>query len=175
MSIDFYVAVITFIIIVVYFLFQISSIVPNFINQIEEQRLMSEAYQVSEILVNDIGQPKNWDTLIGNVGQISRIGLSDQNTNKTNLIATNKVDALRYMCLGQKGYMDVKHRLGMNELNFSVFVVNRQTGSIDTCAGEDADETTGLPRIKGFTATVTRILAFNDGTYGDLKVQVWES
>jgi hypothetical protein len=175
MSVDFYVALVVFIVIVVYFLFQISTIVPTFINQIEEQRMMSEAYQVSEILLNDIGQPKNWDTLP--IGQISRFGMSDHNANKTNLIAISKANSLNFLCLGEQGYKDVKHRMGMREFNFSVFVTNRQTGSIEvTCFNpSEIEVSTGLPKRKGFTATANRILAFNDGTYGDMKVQVWKS
>ena len=51
-SIDYYVSLIIFIFFVVYFLFQITNLVPVFIGQMEEQRMRSETYQISELLIN---------------------------------------------------------------------------------------------------------------------------
>ena len=52
-SIDYIIAIVIFIFFVIYFLFEITNIVPKFIGQIEEQEIRSKAYQISEILIND--------------------------------------------------------------------------------------------------------------------------
>ncbi len=166
-SIDYYVALIIFIFFVVYFLFQISNLVPQFIGQMEEQRMRSEAYQLSELLVNDIGRPSNWNALVpSSTGQIERVGLSDQSRNKTNLVSAAKVAALNSLCASQ-GQQFLRTKL-VTDLQFSVFVVDRTDGSTDV----DCEPVT--PNLRGFSVTTRRVVAFNDGRFGELTIQVWK-
>lgn len=164
-SIDYYVALIIFIFFVVYLLFQISNLVPNFVGQLEEQRIRSETYQMSELLSNDAGSPANWETLAP--GQINRIGLSDQNRNKTNLLSVAKIAALNTLCANQ-GQQFLRSKLA-TDLQFSVFVIDRTDGSTDlVCQPEN-------PSLRGFAVTTKRVVAFDDGRFGELTLQVWKT
>lgn len=164
-SIDYYVALIIFIFFVVYLLFQISNLVPNFIGQLEEQRIRSETYQMSELLLNDAGSPANWNTLAP--GQINRIGLSDQNRNKTNLLSVAKIAALNALCADQ-GQQFLRSKLA-TDLQFSVFVIDRTDGSTDLIC-QPAN-----PSLRGFAVTTKRVVAFDDGRFGELTLQVWKT
>lgn len=165
-SIDYYVALIIFIFFVVYFLFQVSNLVPTFVGQMEEQRMRSEAYQMSELLVNDPGSPTNWPTLVpDNIDQIARIGLNG-NQNKTNLVGLAKLSALGSLCSSQ-GQQFLRNKIA-TDLQFSVFVVDRTDGSTEL----DCSPTN--PNLRGFSVTTRRVVAFPDGRFGELTIQVWK-
>jgi len=165
-SIDYYVALIIFIFFVVYFLFQTTNLVPVFVNQMEEQRMRSETYQMSELLVNHAGVPANWDLLLpNNIGQIQRIGLLDQTTNKTNRISVAKVASLDFICDTQ-GQQFLRSRM-MTDLEFSVIIVDRTDGSTEL------DCVSNTTNSRGFLVTTRRVVALDDGRYGELTMQVW--
>lgn len=169
-SIDYYIALIIFIFFVVYFLFRVSNLVPDFIGRMEEQRMRSEVYQFSELLANDFGNPPNWETL--SPGSIKRIGLSDQSRNKTNLLSVAKVAALNSLCASQ-GQSFLKSKI-VTDLEFSVFLIDRTDSSVDlSCSGPDTNATTGEPLSRSFTVTTKRVVALNDGRFGELAVQMW--
>lgn len=165
-SIDYYISLIIFIFFVVYFLFQTSTLVPIFIGQMEEHRIRAESFQLSELLVNDIGSPSNWNTLVPNqTDQIARIGLSDQSKSKTNLVSSSKVSALNTICSISDGQELLRSKLD-TDLQLTVFVIDRTDDSIDVnCEPE-------LPS-KGFLATTKRVIAFDDGRFGELAIRVW--
>lgn len=173
-SIDYYVSLIIFIFFVVYFLYQMSNLVPAFNSQLEDQRVRSEAYQMSELLVNDAGSPANWNALVPNgTANISRIGLLDQSANETNLVSTAKMAALNSLCASQ-GQQLVRSLMG-TDLEFSVFVVDRTNGTVDvSCTGPDANSTTGQPLRRAVSVTQKRTFAFSDSHFGDMTMQVWK-
>jgi hypothetical protein len=59
-SVDFYIALITFVLLISYISFQVLTFSPLYTKEINTQRLRAEAFQISEILVNDFGEPKDW-------------------------------------------------------------------------------------------------------------------
>lgn len=171
-SIDYYAAVIVFIIIVTYFVFQIANIVPRYVSQIEADRMRSESYQVSEILVNDAGHPDNWETLVGSPEQIQRIGFSNVAADATNVVSLQKVLALQTLCSSQ-GHEFVRNVID-TEFQISILVVNRENDVTQaTCLGP-ATDSSGKPFGRGFVATTSRTFAFGDGDVGELTVQVWK-
>jgi hypothetical protein len=127
--------------------------------EVEKEDLRSKAYQLSEILVNDPGEPENWDT----AGSIKRIGLNDETYNKNNLISLGKVTALESRC---GNYDEVKNLLGLDK-SFSIIVFNisqstgdRLTPPLCSCVSPDLIKTS-------INTTVRRITAlYNDNNGG---------
>lgn len=172
-SIDYYAAVIIFVIIVVYFVFQIMNIVPRFISQMEHERMRSESYQISEILVNDAGLPIDWNNLVlSNPSAIQRIGFSDQTSSMTNVMSSAKADALNTLCSTQ-GQEFVRSKLN-TEFQFSLVVLNRDTDmTVINCLGPSTD-VDGRPTTRGFVATTTRVFSFANGEIGHMTLEVWK-
>jgi len=162
-SIEYFVSLIIFIFFVVYFLFQMSNLVPEFIGEMEVQRIRSEAYQMSEILVNHPGVPANWNSLP--YSQISVFGLSNHVLNKTNLISAPKIGALSSIC-SSMGQQALRSKMD-TDLEFSALIVNRVNGSLMLDCSAPRNNT------RGFSVTVRRTVAFDSGGYGDLTLQVW--
>jgi len=61
-SYEYYFSLVLFVIFVLYVVFYVISTVPSYTREIKSQLLMSEAYQISELLVNDPGEPYSWAT-----------------------------------------------------------------------------------------------------------------
>lgn len=163
LSIEYFVAMIIFIFFVVYFLFQMSNLVPEFTGEMEGQRIRSEAYQMSEILINSPGIPANWNTLP--YSQTVLFGLSNQTLNKTNLLSSAKMASIGSTC-ASLGQQSIRSKM-YTDLEMSMLIVDRTDGSprLDCSAPRN--------NTRGFSVTVRRIVAFDDGRFGDLTLQVW--
>ena len=163
LSIEYFVAMIIFIFFVVYFLFQISNLVPEFTGEMEVQRIRSEAYQISEIIINSPGMPTNWNTLP--YQQTVLFGLSNQTFNKTNLLSSSKMASMGSTCasLGQQA---IRSKL-YTDLEMSMLIVDRTDGTPRLDCSAPRNDT------RGFSVTVKRIVAFDDGRFGDLTLQMW--
>jgi hypothetical protein len=111
-----------FIGLIVYVYFAYAENIPNYIQEVEKEDLRSKAYQISEVLINDNGHPINWDHLADN--QVLRIGLSDETSNKTNLISLDKVNKLEIMCGNTDSeFQKVQNKLAMDK-PFIIYVFN---------------------------------------------------
>lgn len=101
-----------------------------FLLEVEKEEKYSEAFQISELLINDLGEPSNWNNL--NLNQIKRIGLSE-NLDKQNYLSREKINSLSNICLN---YNDAKRLIGA-EKNFHLFVFsidnNGNRDNILTC------------------------------------------
>jgi hypothetical protein len=161
LTFDVFIALFIFIGIVVYLFFQILTITPSYLNEINKERLKSEAYQISEILINDPGEPINWDAL--GINQIKRIGLSDSNQNKTNLVSLSKTQKLNETC---SNYNLVKSKLGISD-DFSIVIVKKLTNTVIVNCTSTSTKS-GRTKI-----VVKRLFAFDDSTVGELKLKVW--
>ncbi len=163
MSIDYIIAIVIFFFFVVYFLWQVTNVIPRYLQQIEEQRIRSEAYQISELILNDAGQPNNWDQLA--YSQIVRIGLSDHNIQKTNVINAAKAAALNTFCSTQ-GQQALRTMM-RTDLQFSIFLVDRGDGTTYvTCSPASTVN-------RGFSATIKRVTAMDNNRFAELTVQTW--
>ena len=50
---------------VAYLFFRLLSYMPAYLNELRGEKLRSEAYQLSEFLINDLGEPLSWASLVG--------------------------------------------------------------------------------------------------------------
>jgi hypothetical protein len=166
-SIDYYVALIIFILLTTYISFQVLAFSPLYTKEINSQRLKSEAFQISEILINDAGQPVNWENVDEN--SIKRIGLSNESLNYTNFLSTKKILTLASLIgnpCSQLGYEKIKSWLGIQD-SFSFSLINKTSGTtILSCSPEQ--------RVaRELVANISRVVAFDSGDYGILNLEVW--
>jgi hypothetical protein len=160
-TIDFYIALITFVVFTTYIAFQVFSYTPPYLMEIESQKLRSEIFQISEILINDAGEPANWS----NINDIKRLGLSNETLNYTNYLSTTKIhqigicDDAKYEKV--KGLLDIKN-------DFTLILTNVTSGDIlINC-------TLNQTVFKKIAASISRIVAIDSGDYGELTLEVWE-
>jgi hypothetical protein len=161
LTIQYLASFIFFIGIVVLIYLSYSANIPRFVEEVNKENTRSKAYQLSEILINDPGQPMNWNNLPKN--QIKRIGLSDHTTNKTNLILKSKIDKFHdFDCY--TNFKEVQDRLALNR-SFSIFIFNiTENGNRDllfNCSSPVFPKTV-------INATVKRITALNN--YGNIEL-----
>ncbi len=149
-----------FITFVAYFFFQFLNLRPVYLREVKNERIRSEAYQISELLINDPGYPVNWNL---NPALTQRTGLSDQNVNKTNFLSSNKIDVFNSQC--GTDYNKVKKWIG-SDYDFSIFLTDKSTGILRiSCYPSKVI-------AKGINVTVRRVVAF-DSSYGELILQMW--
>ena len=148
-----------FIAFVVYFFFQFFSLRPVYLNEVKNEMLRSEAYQISELLVNDPGYPVNWNA---NPSLTQRAGLSDETANKANLLSPAKISAFNSQC---SDYYKIKKWIGTED-DFSIFLTDKSTGTLEiSCYNKTIVS-------QGINVTVRRVVAFGS-SYGELILQMW--
>ena len=129
LSADFFISLTLFILLTSYFLVRVLDIMPSFLHEEKMQSLRGTAYAISELLINDAGEPKNWQTL--QLSQIKRIGLMDEEENLTNFVSLDKINRLNAICNSPNntvGYPKIKELLGIDEdVNVSVVIKNLNT------------------------------------------------
>ena len=158
LTIQYLASFIFFIGLVIYVYFAYSANIPQFIEEVDKEDVRSKAYQLSEVLINDPGQPMNWNS--ASLGSIKRIGFSDQNTNKTNLISYDKLDKFKEEfgdCTALSNFTKVQNRLALSKF-FSFYVFNI------TDDGERQILARCVPPVfpkTAINATVKRITAWN--------------
>lgn len=151
LTVEYLASFITFIGLIIFIYFTYSGNIPGFIEEVKKEDVRSKAYQLSEMLVNDPGKPVDWDPT-----NVKRIGLSDENYNKTNLISLDKVQELENQC---GDFDNVKKLLGLNK-SFSIYVFN-----ITEPYGnrEELSKCTSPELIKtAINTTVRRVTALNN-------------
>ena len=157
LTMEYYASLIVFVLFIGYFFVRLSQISPQFITELKNERLRSESYQISEILVNDPGHPIGWTQ----VADAKRIGLSS-NLNKTNLLSKAKIYNLNTSC--GSNYDGVRNLLG-TEYQFSIEIKN-STNTLLNC-------TPPSPIGKLKKTSITRIISFDSGEFGELIFEVW--
>jgi len=160
--VEFLTSMVIFITFVGYFSLQVLIFIPSYIDNIKGERLRSEAFQVSELLINDPGQPLDWDV---NFANATRIGLLDQTENKTNLLSGSKISTFNSTC--QLSYSSVKNLMGIDN-DFSLILIS----------GSETKISCNPPVIttRQIQVTIRRVIAFNEGgtiKYGELILQMW--
>ena len=158
LSIEYYVSLIIFILFVSYLFFQLITLSPQFNRELENERLRSESYQISELLVNDPGEPIDWP-----IKTVKRLGLSS-NLNKTNLLSEAKISAFQLKC--DSDYEDVKKLIG-TEYYFSINLTNIDSNEKLIECGPP------IPVIKQMKVSMTRIVALDSNNVCNLTLQLW--
>lgn len=160
LTIEYLISFVLFIGLISYVYIMYSSNIPNFIEEVEKEDARAKAYQLSEILINDPGEPINWDT-----GNVKRIGLSDENFNKTNLVSTLKIGRLKDLCTN---YEEMLRKLGIDEpVSIFIFKIDEQTGE-RTLFLDDFNCQPPTIKVTQIKSKVSRITAYTDD--GDVKM-----
>lgn len=163
-SVDYYVAIVVFIFFVVYLFFQLMKTIPTYLSEVNTQILKSEAYQISELLMNDFGEPQDWYNKLDSMDLIKRIGLSDELQKKTNLLSLQKINSLNTVCNSENGYNRVKSWIN-TEYNFLITLTDKITNQVLlSCSSEQEPAKTKID--------VRRFVAF-ENSYGELILQLW--
>ncbi len=171
-AVDYYIAIIVFILFAAYILFELAKVLPSFVDEMETQRIRAESYQISELLINDEGSISNWETLSQDDVKriVFRLGLSDEDRKKTNAVSLEKLQAFESLCASNGGYDFIRSTMKMDYLNyhFSVMVVDRTNGNIlVNCFPSE-----NIPS-KSIRTDTRRIVSFGQNAYGELILQVW--
>jgi len=162
-SLEYYMSLLLFVIFVMYLLFQVEILTPRHLQEIKVQTLRSEAFQVSELLINDGGEPGNWDMQPD--ASIKRIGLSSMVSQ--NLLSAAKVAALDSKCKSS-GFVSLYNWLGMQN---QFYIVVQDTAGLLVNTTKDCPP---LAKIGSQTTIVmTRIVSFDSGRQGNLTLVVW--
>jgi len=161
--VEYIVAFSIFLAFVAYFSFRVLGSMSEYSNEVKGEIIRTEAYQLSELLINDPGEPVNWD----NGNSARRFGLSDENSNRTNMLALNKVNQFELNCSGN-GYYDVKKLLG-SEYDFSILLKNKTKPNGNVLINCYPTQII----TKAVNVSVRRIVALNDGSFGELTIQMW--
>jgi hypothetical protein len=133
---------------------QLLSYYPTYINEVKRQTLLSEAYQISELLVNDAGYPINWNST-----NVTRIGLLNESLNKPNVVSVLKVLNASYLC--NTNYSKFKQSLDLkNDINFVVYLEGNLIANCSHPLGEKA-------------VKISRIISFDNRSYGELIIWLY--
>lgn len=164
-SAEFYIALLAFIGVLAYISFQLFQTVPASSANAREEAIRIEAYQISELLVNDGGHPLNWETRP--LAEIRRIGLSDSEKNITNYLSRAKIDRLNAICASPTGYQDVRNILAIqNEM--SITFIEHALPSDTTWICKSTVTTN-----KKITFNVSRTVSIDGTAFGEIIVEVW--
>ncbi len=163
---DFYVALIVFLGVLAYVSFQLFQTVPATYTNVKEESLRIDAYQLSELLVNDGGYPLDWDTRP--LAEIKRIGLSDSTKSITNYLSRSKIDRLKTICETPTGYQDVKNILDIqNEMSITFIEHTLPVDSMWICKSS-------LPSNKKTAFNVSRTVTIDGTAFAEIIVEAWK-
>ena len=130
-----------------------------------KENIRSEAYQLSELLLNDAGEPASWN----DPDSAKRIGLSYEGMNRSNLLSYNKITNLNSFCNGN--YNEFLKKINFNK-PFSVKLNEINSDGTRTnilnCAPPVLEKTK-------VNATVRRVTSYYDGSeikIGELIIEV---
>lgn len=162
---DYIVSIAAFITLVSYLSLQIINSTPAAMNSLRTEFLRSEAYQISDLLINDPGEPKSWTT-----SNVLRLGLSNENYNFTNYLSSAKISNFTAIC-ANSGYVAVANLLGVNinKYNISVILINESSptpSTITICSPP-------LIITRSVNVTMERFAAMDNGNYVGLILQAW--
>lgn len=162
-NIEYLVALGIFVTVIGYVYFSLNQSIPYYLAEVKKEATMSDAYLLSEVLINDPGEPPDWEN---NPADAKRIGLSDQNYNQTNMISLQKLNAF---CLN---YEETKKKLGMDR---DFLIIINDIGNTQFSVSCEPTEIV----VTAIKATVRRIVAYTDYQdgvqkgYAEVIVQMW--
>lgn len=165
LSADFYIALVVFLGFLAFITFQLFQIVPASSANVKEESIRIEAYQISELLVNDAGHPLDWETQLSE--EIKRIGLSDPEKNANNYLLREKINRLNVICSTPTGYEDVKNILDVHDEMSITFIEHADTDVTWIC------ESTA-PTNKKTAFGVSRTVSIDGTSFGEIIVEVWK-
>lgn len=154
LSADFYIALIVFLGFLAYIAFQLFQIVPASSANLKEETIRLDAYQISELLINDGGHPNDWETKP--LSEIKRIGLSDTTQNIANYLSSSKVARFKALC---SNFNDIKNLLDIKDSESFTFIEHKPTGDVvETCKS-------GAPIDRRTSFSVSRTIFISGTSY----------
>lgn len=156
-GLEFYAAILIFVLSVTYIFIQIIMVMPKGIEEIRRQTLMSEAFQISEILIKDFGEPANW---YSDLSTAKRIGLANESFTQVGIISYQKAIVANNTC--NSNYDLFKRLLGINYDLGLVLVV--QNNPIINCTKSYG----GASVVK-----ISRFIALENKSYGELTIWLY--
>ena len=143
---EFYFSIMAFALVVIWVFLQLVRYYPAYFHQIDYEILKSEAWQLSEMLVNDPGEPTNWYLFLLSA---KRIGLNDESKNQTNMISYEKAVVFNVTC---NDNYDLMLKLLNTNYSLSVYLVDEDGNVLISCSH---------PHEGMFIANITRIVAIH--------------
>ncbi len=160
---DYIVSIVAFIVLVSYISLQTVGAIPGVSNRIRGEFLRSEAYQISELLVDNPGEPASWT-----LANVKRVGLANESYNLTNYISLTKVTNLQSLC---GNYNSLAGNLSIDTKNYNVSIlIFNITGSVPQLMASCAPPA-GIARV--VNVTLNRFAAIDRGGYVRMIVQAW--
>ncbi|RLI81838.1 hypothetical protein DRP07_06525 [Archaeoglobales archaeon] len=157
------IAIVLFIMFSLYLGLELIRIAPVYLRELRNENVRSEVYQVSELLINDPGEPADWENF---PSAIRRIGLNSKRENRTNLLSSDKIRMFNQICEVQGRYDDVAKWIG-TDYQFYIIMINKTDDAVlINCYPQDVT-------AKEINATISRLVAFDSGDFGELIVQMW--
>jgi hypothetical protein len=157
-SIEYLIALSIFISLITYIYFQYIGNISPFLEDVIKEEKRAEVFQIADILVNDPGEPVNWDN-----NNVKRVGLANESTNMTNWIKLSKIDSMSSVCSNINKLLAIER-----PFNVMVFDVNPSTG----VRTELAKCMSSSLRFDQINATVRRYAVYDGGKIAEIIVQV---
>ena len=160
-DIEFIVSALVFLTTIIFVTFLIISEIPTFRSGAFSDDLRSRAYETSQLLLFDEGEPANWQTL-SDVNQVRRLGLSSGSRYGT---SSSKISKLNEFCSTISGYQSVKGLLGLDFRNDVRINVTDASGALASCG----PGVTGLVRPQ---AQITRFGVLSNNNVMAMTVSI---
>ena len=160
--VEYLASLVIFLTAVLFIAVQLINFVPQYLTEINNQRARIDAYQISELLVNDPGNPINWDR----ASQIFRMGLSNETVNKTDYISLQKITAFNAYCNSPGGYNNIRNNISSVN-SFAVILFNRTANSGNILINCNPP----VMSSSSINTTIRRIVAIDSNDIGELIVQ----
>jgi hypothetical protein len=160
-SIEYLIALSIFIGLISYIYLKYVGNISPFIEDVIKEEKRAEAFQIANILVNDPGEPVNWDST-----NVKRVGLANESTNMTNWIKLEKINRLKIdssRCLDLNSLLSIERPF--NVLIFDVNPSNGRRTLLASCMSP-------VLRIDQINATVRRYAVYDGGRIAEIIVQV---
>ena len=159
-SIEYLIALSIFLGLISYIYLRYVGNITPFIEDVIKEEKRAEAFQIANILVNDPGEPADWDSSPNNA---KRIGLANQSTNMSNWIKHSKINAFTSQCSKLQNLLAIER-----PFNVMIFDVNPSTGvrtPLALCMSP-------VLRIDQVNATVKRYAIYDNHKIAEIIVQV---
>lgn len=168
-NIEYFVVMTIFLMFSLYFAIRLVQMYPRYLRSIKEEILRSDSYRLSEILINNDGEPGNW-TLYG-FDDWKRFGLSNETSIMPNYLSLTKIVLFNDSCkdgvVVSDGYGFVKEKVGANH-DFTITINASAVSGVEPvfmrCDGS-------MPTT-GTVAVIRRIIAVDNGQLGVVTVEM---
>ena len=163
-SLEYFVSLLIFVSLLTFVIFELRVITPDYLREVKTQTLRLETFQISELLINDAGEPDDWDERPP--PETLRVGLS--NLNSQDEISIAKIVELDSRCKSAGGYQNLYDWLGMQN-QFYLAIQDENGYLLNTRADCPPVPIIGRPTVM----LITRVVTLDTGNFANLTLTVW--